>query len=172
VDKSASSITCPEPKREPLNLPNSTCLPSWLDEKFNLGNDFYACDTACEDLQDCSDCSSNSTCSILEKFFTLGDQDKDFKISTTECEFILLIASSTLTSYMNGYDTDWMSMSNGDKCSDLDLNNDLYIYPDEAIRIFQHFMVFHNETARDWEFQNRYKQVTCDHCEWYEKYSP
>lgn len=100
----------------------------------------------------------------------MGDFDKDFKISTIECEMVLLFASSTIASHWNGYDSVWMTMSNGNKCSDLDLNNDLYIYPDEAIRLFQHFMVFDTETTRDWEFHNRYKQVSCDHCDWYDKY--
>ena len=149
----------------------ATCMNNWVDEKLNPNSDYFVCDTVCEDLEDCSDCGTGSMCQFLGEFFSRGDiVDKDLKISIIECNIILYHISDFIASSWNKYDTSWISMSNEDKCADVDLNNDAYLHPDETTRLFQHFMNY-SSTNQKWEYENRYKQVTCKQCEWYEIYN-
>jgi len=181
-ENSKSAITCSTPESQSdekptdvsnddksTNVSNYTCIDGWVDEKIYSEN-YYVCDIACEDLKDCSDCGSNSMCYILQTFFTVGDADRNLKISVNECESIMALFASVVTSYWNGYDADWLSMTNREKCLDMDINNDFHTHPDETIRIFQHFMNFTYVATRAWEFENRFKQVSCEHCEWYLTY--
>ena len=151
--------------------PISSCLSSWVDEKVNLPSSFYVCDKNCADLQDCTDCDSNSMFHVVENFFSNGDFDHDDKISISECKMVVQFASSSLMLYWNGYDTEWEGLSYEGKCAESDTNDDLYLHPDEMIGFFKHFMNFSSKETRQWEFENRYKQVSCDQCEWYQTYN-
>ena len=61
-------------------------------------------------------------------------------------------------------------MSNEEKCDKADSNVDGNIHPDEIISFSRHIIPL-GTTSEQWEFENRFKQVSCEHCPWYEKYN-
>ena len=116
----AKCLTTEEPTVSPTTMPFepiSSCLSSWVDEKVNLPSSLYVCDKNCADLQDCTDCDSNSMFHVLENFFSNGDFDHDDKISISECKMVVQFASSSLMLYWNGYDTEWEGLSYEGKCA-------------------------------------------------------
>ena len=161
-----------EMQTQPPYESNATCLTTWVDEKNTLYSEYYICDTACDDSIDCSDCDSKSMCSLLGLFFTDGDFSNDGMLVIYECGIIMSYISTTALSGGNGYDTVWWSMSNSGRCQELDTNNDGAINSEEIIQISKHFMRFdeNSEETEQWEFENRYLQVSCDHCDWYDTY--
>lgn len=165
------SIANEIPSHDPTES-NSVCLSRWVDEKNCPESDYFVCDTVCDDSGDCSDCDSPSLCYILGLFFSSGDVTNDQKLSKIECTVVLDYLSKTDLSG-NGYDTAWWSLSNREKCSDLDLNNDAFIHPAELIHISKHIMSLgdSSEATQQWEFEHRHIQVSCNQCSWYDTYN-
>jgi len=143
-----------------------------VDEKIHLNNGYYACDTLCDGEADCSDCGNGSICNALGLVFSSGDFNNDQIFSTSECSSYLELDSSLL-SFWNGYDTYWWSMSNEEKCFDVDTNMDDIIHSDEMVALSKHLLTLDvtSESTRQWEFENRYTQVSCEQCDWYQVYN-
>lgn len=101
----------------------------------------------------------------------LGDVNYDKKLSTSECEDFLN-SYPAVPALWNGYDNTWYGLSNEEKCAELDSNIDSQIKPDELMVIVRHLMFLgdSSEANLQWEFENRYKQISCKQCNWYENY--
>jgi len=112
-------------------------------------------------------------CYALELIFLTGDSNNDQKLSTSECTSFLEVNSFLISSFWNGYDTSWWSMSSEEKCANIDSNIDGNIHPDEMIALSKHLMTLNitSEATLQWEFENRFKQVSCEQCDWYEVYN-